>query len=298
MKLKLSIQKTVDENAAVYFEIAKKAKKKLQGARKTLEEFNKKQENTSNEEVEVKSSITKISREKKLWFEKFKWFISSDGYLVVGARDATTNEILVKKHVVEGDIIFHTDMAGSPFVIVKKDNSDVKRLVSKEFDYVGSFSEQTIAEAAAFTFFHSKAWKLGLGSSSVFWVNPDQVTKEANSGEYMSKGSFMIRGKTNYVDPYLPFACGIISENFVGENGRFFMAGPLPAVKTLCEHFIEVEQGRDKSSLVAKSINAFLKEREGLVVDLDTIIASLPSGGSQVKKVRKRKQDLKSKKKK
>ena len=30
---------------------------------------------------------------KKMWFEKFLWFISSDNYVVVGGRDAQQNEV-------------------------------------------------------------------------------------------------------------------------------------------------------------------------------------------------------------
>lgn len=31
------------------------------------------------------------------WFEKFNWFISSEGYLVLSGRDAQQNEILIKR---------------------------------------------------------------------------------------------------------------------------------------------------------------------------------------------------------
>jgi predicted ribosome quality control (RQC) complex YloA/Tae2 family protein len=34
---------------------------------------------------------------KPYWFEKFYWFVSSENYLVLGARDVAQSEILVKK---------------------------------------------------------------------------------------------------------------------------------------------------------------------------------------------------------
>jgi len=297
VEVKLFITKSVDENATLYFESAKKSRKKLAGAKRTLEEFKVKQENTSKEEVVGVSKIKKLSSEKKYWYEKLKWFISSDGYLVVGARDATTNEILVKKHTSKADIVYHTDMAGSPFVVVKNSKEDVERLLSEVPSY-DEIPERTIQEAASFTAIHSRAWKMGLGSLKVFWVTPEQVTKEANTGEFMSKGSFMIRGKTNYVDPEMVFACGIIKEELALDGKRFFLSGPREAIETYCDHVIGIEQGSEKSSLVAKTVRSFFKEREEVDVSLDEIIASLPSGGCQVIKVRKRKEDLKPKKKK
>ena len=57
------------------------------------------------------------------WFEKFHWFISSDGYLVVGGRDAQQNEILVKRFMTQHDIFVHADIHGAPCVIIKMDQT-------------------------------------------------------------------------------------------------------------------------------------------------------------------------------
>jgi hypothetical protein len=37
--------------------------------------------------------------------------------------------------------------------------------------------------------------------TSAWWVHPDQVSKTAPSGEYLVTGSFMIRGKKNFLPP-------------------------------------------------------------------------------------------------
>lgn len=295
MKVILDIKKSVEENASDYFDLAKKSRKKIIGVERTLEEFKNKQSNTENIDTDIKSNIKKLSNEKKHWFEKFKWFISSEGFLVVAGRDATTNEILIKKYTDKEDIVFHTDMAGSPFVVIKKNTEDVNRLL--KIDFSDSIGEDSIFEASCFTAIHSKSWKLGLGSSSVFWVKPDQVSKEANSGEFMAKGSFMIRGKTNYLDPVMDFVFGVVKNDLV-DNGRILISGPRSAVSTFCDNIITIIQGKDKTSDVAKKIRAFFKDREEVDVALDAIIAALPSGGCQIKKERKRKQDLKPKYKK
>ena len=82
-------------------------------------------------------------------------------------------------------------------------------------------------EAADAVCTFSRTWKLGLQTSDVFYVNPDQVTKKTKAGEYMGKGAFMIYGKTNYVDNKINLAVGITKEHVV-------MSGPLEAIKKNC----------------------------------------------------------------
>ena len=69
------------------------------------------------EEEQVKRPNIEIKRE---WYEKFRWFISSEGFLVIGGRDATSNEIVIKKHADKNDLVFHTDIKGSPFHLSKQ----------------------------------------------------------------------------------------------------------------------------------------------------------------------------------
>lgn len=302
-KVTLYFNKSIEENAAMYFEDGKKAKRKVKGVKETLAIFEKKKDDV--DVSEHKSQIKHLDNSKTHWFEKFKWFITSDGFLVVAGRDATTNEIVIKKHTSKNDLVFHTDMAGSPFVVIKNDRSDVSRLLGDYFnsffkpnsdkiktidfpldDY--PFSRQTIFEASCFTAIHSKAWKIGLGSSDVFFVKPDQVSKEANSGEFMAKGSFMIRGDTTYVEPLMDFAVGLMKT----VDDYIVLSGPLDAIKANCEFIVIIEQGTQKASVVAKSVAKYFKEKYELGVSIDDIIKNLPSGGCQIKRVRKRKSEL------
>lgn len=55
-------------------------------------------------------------------------------------------------------------------------------------------------EAAIFECCHSHSWDLKV-ISSVYWVHADQVSKTAPTGLYISAGSFMIRGKRNFITP-------------------------------------------------------------------------------------------------
>ena len=263
MKLTLNINKSLEENAQTYFEKAKQARKKLVGAKKVVEKFKKKHEeeklkSAQNIETLEKEKQEKQKKKRKLeWFEKFRWFISSDGFLVVGGRDATTNEILIKKQTDAKDIVCHTDMAGSPFFVIKQTSQ------KKEI------TEATIQEAIDATFLFSRAWKLGLLSSKTFYVNPEQVSKKANAGEFLPKGAFMIRGKTNYLAPRAKIAIGRYKDTV--------MAGPYDAVKENCKECIEIIQGRRKPSDIAKALKKTLDS------DIDRIIAVLPPGNCDIK---------------
>ncbi len=263
-KITLDIKKSIADNAAVYFEKAKKAKRKMEGAQAALERARKKLHELT--EVREAKQAAEQAREKTVkrkpqWYEKFRWFISSEGFLVIGGRDATSNEVIVKKHAEKQDIIFHTDMAGSPFFVVKTEGKQP--------------GETTLQEVASATYIFSRAFKLGHLSTQVFWVKPEQVSKEAKAGEFLQHGAFMIRGKTNYVKPEADVAAGLTKDGGV-------MCGPRNAVKANCEKMVELVLGEEKTSDTAKKIRALLGG--GTV---DEIVRALPSGGVKVKQGRK-----------
>ncbi len=247
MEILLDLTKSLEENAARYFEQAKKSKRKIVGATETVEDAKKrlaKLEKKKPQKQEIKE------KRKQQWFEKFRWFYTSTGFLVIGGRDATSNEIVIKKHVDKDDLIFHTDMAGSPFFVLKTEGKDV--------------DEQTLREVADATATFSRAWKMGLSSQKVFYVTKEQVTKEANSGEYLSKGSFMIRGKTTYVDNEVNVC--------MGRKDDMVMAGPCASVKAYDKDAIELKQGDKKVSDIAKKL------AKKFDADVDEIIRLLPTG--------------------
>ena len=68
----------------------------------------------------MQRQVSLVKQPKKQWFEKFRWFKSSDGYIVVGGKDASSNEIIVKKHLEKNDLYFHTELRGAPSTVPKK----------------------------------------------------------------------------------------------------------------------------------------------------------------------------------
>jgi predicted ribosome quality control (RQC) complex YloA/Tae2 family protein len=129
---------------------------------------------------------------KQMWFEKFIWFISSDGYLVLGGRDAQQNEILYKRYLRKGDVYVHADMHGASTVIIKNNPKTPDAPIPPS----------TLAQAGNLSVCCSNAWdsKAAMGA---WWVNADQVSKSAPAGEYLPVGSFMVRGKRNPLPPAL-----------------------------------------------------------------------------------------------
>jgi predicted ribosome quality control (RQC) complex YloA/Tae2 family protein len=263
MKITLNPKLSVEQNAQTYFEKAKQARKKLEGAKKALEvslqrlEEEKQSKEDKLDKIKTEQKKREEKKKRKLeWYEKFRWFFSSEGFLVIGGRDATTNEIVVKKHTDKHDLVFHTDMAGSPFFVIKTEGKEP--------------GEATLQETADATLCFSRAWKMGLGTTPAFYVNPDQVSKEPNPGEYLPKGAFMIRGKTNYMNPVPNCAVGALEDKRI-------MCAPTAAIKKHCKEYIELIQGSKKSSDIAKLV------RKRFGGELDEIIKTLPSGGLDVK---------------
>lgn len=124
---------------------------------------------------------------KTFWFEKFLWFISSENYIVIAGRDVQQNELIVKRYMKAGDIYVHADLHGASSVVIK--NPSGKPVPPK-----------TLNEAGTMAICYSVAWDAKIVTSA-WWVYHHQVTKTAPTGEYLVPGSFMIRGKKNYLPP-------------------------------------------------------------------------------------------------
>jgi predicted ribosome quality control (RQC) complex YloA/Tae2 family protein len=261
MKIELSLDKTVESNASEYYEKIKKLKKKLEGAKDALVDSKDKLKQLNKDKDKIIKELKEKKeqnelKEKKEWYEKFRWFLSSEDFLVLGGRDATSNEILIKKHTEKDDLIFHTDMIGSPFFVIKSEGKKP--------------GKTTIQEAADATLTFSRAFKLGLATTPTFMARPDQLSKKAPTGEYVPKGGFITEGNLKYIDNKINLAVGIYKNKII--------AGPLEAIKNHCKDYLEIERGTDKPGKIAKTI----KQKIG--GELDDIIRVLPAGTFKIKK--------------
>lgn len=183
----LLVGRTPRESAQGLFEEAKRVVGKLSRARAALAETERKLSGPMPAPTSTPRAV-RPARRATHWFEKFRWFISSEGAVVVGGRDASTNDLLVKRHLKDGDTYVHADLHGAASVIVKHPEARSPPA-----------SETTYREAGQWAVAFSKAWRAGLASASAFWVTSDQVSKAGASGEFVARGAWVIHGTKNFL---------------------------------------------------------------------------------------------------
>jgi len=176
MEIRLFINKSVHENAAYYYEEAKKLRKKAEGLEKAIEETKKELDKIQKKKKETPQIRTK--REQK-WYEKFHWFYTSGNKLVFGGKDAQQNDLVVSRHMEDNDLFFHADIQGASAIILKDGKTA---------------SEQELLETAQFAASFSSAWKNGNSAVDVYAVGKGQLSKAAPGG-FIPTGAFAIDGK-------------------------------------------------------------------------------------------------------
>ena len=134
----------IPENAEIYYEKSKKAKRKTKGALIAIENTKKQLEDIkAKKDIAMENISTPKKRVKKnlKWYEKLRWFLSSDGVLVIGGRDANTNEDIVKKYLEPKDIYLHADIHGATSTAIKLNGAELNDNIIKESgEFAASFS--------------------------------------------------------------------------------------------------------------------------------------------------------------
>jgi predicted ribosome quality control (RQC) complex YloA/Tae2 family protein len=257
MIVRIHVHEGLEQNAGRYHDVIKKFKKKKAGALAAMKT------------VPVTKNIRK--REfvplKKLWYHRFRWFITSDGVVVLGGRDASQNEELVKKYLSGKDLFVHADVHGASVVIVKGQT-------------------EKMDEVAQFAASYSGAWRSGHFSADVYSALPAQVSKTPESGEFISRGSFIVRGDRTWYRN-VPLAVGI---GLMLEPGAAVIGGPPSAIKGKTTAYLELRPGQFEPNDVAKKVLRTLKqnvtgeEEKALKAILNTeqVAAFVPPGGSDI----------------
>jgi len=231
-----------------------------------------------NEKIKVieddsRSSITPGPQfiQNKKWFERYRWFYTSGGLLAIGGRDASSNKAILQKHTEQSDLVFHADIHGSPFFILKN-GSTINTL--------------DITECAEAVSAFSSAWKSGLSSTDSYWVKPNQVKFSGPSGMYLAKGSFLIEGRKEWVKGLkVQISIGVIK---LDEELKL-MGGPQTAVESQSLVYVTLNTELKKISDTAKKVKIELTRllgnelgRELQRLPLDDFIRVLPSGGGRI----------------
>ena len=229
------------------------------------------------EEVDWTARQSVPIKRNEQWYERFRWFHTTDGFLVIGGRNADQNEELVKKYMSRGDKFFHAQAHGAPVTVLKATGPSE---AAKEID----FPESTLQQAATFAVSHSSVWKAGQYSGDVYMVDPDQVSKTPESGEYIEKGSFVIRGdRTYFDDTAVDLAVGIQCEPQTRVVG-----GPTAAVEANAATQLRLQPGKFAQNDAAKRCYRELRAQFAdesfvrKVASPDLIQEHLPAGGSEL----------------
>ena len=247
-----------------------------EGRAKILAQIEKLRSETAaiHKKVIIKEQISKE------WYERYRWFITTDGLLAIGGRDASSNSALIRKHLTEHDIVFHAEVHGSPFFIIK----NAAAFITAQEGKIDS-SLQQVAQA---TISFSRAWRDGLSSADAYWVMPEQLKKGAPTGQFLPKGSFVIEGKRSYFKGVeIRLAIGLVQL-----NGReTLVCGPEEAIKKRSIFYAVLLQGGMDPMNVAKKVKSeFVKIADNNIkiaesikhISFDDFVRALPAGQSKL----------------
>jgi predicted ribosome quality control (RQC) complex YloA/Tae2 family protein len=255
--VRIHVHEGLEQNAGRYHDVIKKFRKKKTGALAAMKT------------VPVKKNVRKrdFIPMKKLWYHRFRWFITSDGVVVIGGRDASQNEELVKKYLTGGDLFVHADVHGASVVIVKGKTDKMD-------------------EVAQFAASYSGAWRSGHFSADVYSALPPQVSKTAESGEFVSRGSFIVRGERTWYRN-VPLAVGI---GLMIEPQTAVIGGPPAVIRGKTKAFVELKPGQFEPNDVAKKVLRILKQKVTpeeekvlkAILNTEQVAAFVPPGGSDI----------------
>lgn len=217
----------------------------------------------------AKDSVVFSVQKKREWYERYRWFFTSDGLLAIGGRDASSNSSVIRKHLEKDDKVFHAEIVGSPFFLLKNSSDD---------------TTTSVKETAHATVCFSRAWREGLYGLNAYWVTSDQIKTAAPSGQFIAKGSFIVEGTRNFVQvTTLQLSVGLYQK---GDNYSL-MCGPSEPIKKNCVYYVTIEPSGLEMVEAAKKIKIEFqkfKEKEEIVkaISIDDFIRVLPAGDSHI----------------
>ncbi|OLD41798.1 MAG: hypothetical protein AUI60_00500, partial [Thaumarchaeota archaeon 13_1_40CM_2_39_4] len=241
-KIKVNPQSSIQAIASVLFNESKKQLRAIDTIESERKKTEKNLETFRKQASIARESVVFTVQKKKEWFERYRWFFTSDNLLAIGGRDASSNSSVIRKHLDKNDKVFHAEIVGSPFFVLKNEAED---------------KVSSVTEVAQATVCFSRAWREGLYGLNAYWVRPDQIKTAAPSGQFIAKGSFVIEGTRNFVQvSSLQLSVGLYEKN----DNYSLMCGPPSAVKKKCIYFVTIEPTGQEMTEIAKKIKLeFLK---------------------------------------
>ncbi|MEM4246046.1 MAG: ribosome rescue protein RqcH [Candidatus Bathyarchaeia archaeon] len=269
----VSYQDNPFQNAGAYFDAAKELKRKLRGIEASLYKVTKELKDSEAELASKRSETSSLTvKRKREWYEKFRWFRSSDDFLVLIGKDAATNQTLIERYTSPDDIVFHADIHGAPFAVIKSEGRQVP--------------ERTLHEASVAAASYSRAWPSGYLSVDVYWVKPEQLSKTPPSGEYIAKGMYMIYGKRNYIKGV---RLGLAVGAYLEKDSPRIIGGPVEAVRSKTSVYVEIIPSRTYrrrlahevlQRLICKAPKDLRDKLKG--IEIEEVQAFIPAGKGEI----------------
>jgi predicted ribosome quality control (RQC) complex YloA/Tae2 family protein len=236
-------------------ELNNKIKKTELGSENAIQKLQKIHKQDIKKEAKIiKNKSDKITLLNDKWYQEYHWFYTTNNLLVICGKNSTQSETIVKKHMDKNDLYFHSEVSGSGSAIIK--NPDKKDISPVDLEETGSF-----------VICHSKAWK-DKTPDYAYWVNPEQVSKTTESGEFIQKGAFIIRGKKNYIyRTQLELGCTILNNQF--------MLAPYKCIQKYDKNKIKIMPGNHKRK---KSLDIIINKLRLARSEYDKIDEKIPYG--------------------
>lgn len=257
MKIEIDFTRSAQDNADYYFKLSKRLKQKAKGAAIAIKDLEAKKAGIESKPKPEKQ-VKKI--EDRKWYEKFNWFMTSNGMLVIGGRSAIQNEQINSRYFESNDLFFHADIFGASVVILKEGINA---------------SRETKEEVAQFAGCFSKAWENNMSSVNVYSLKRDQVTKSKEKGS-LGTGSFLLEGEREWFK-------GMALELAAYKELDVDKPSVVPILTSMAigvKKYILLKPGNVKKSDVAKALARKLN-----YPDIDYMMQHLPAGSFSTKEI-------------
>lgn len=265
--IRVNLDAPLQSTASILYSASKRQAAAVPAIQTMISKTQKKLSRATNQSSHQQETVAAAEVRKRNWFERYRWFYTSGGSLAIGGRDAPSNSAVVRKHMEDGDRVFHAEIFGSPFFILKD----------------GGATPADIREVAQATVCFSRVWRETMHGSAAYWVDPAQVKKSAPTGQYLPKGSFTIRGKRNFAPALaLRLAVGIMHK-----DQDLLVCGPPDSISHHTTSYVMIEPGGYEVAAAARTVRYTLLEMQCKGADtyhIDDYIRVLPPGKSRIVK--------------
>lgn len=187
-------------------------------------------------------------------YQKYRWFFTLSGKLVVGGKSAEQNEELLQKlkQARNDYIVMHTAKPGSPFLVIV---AEINKVTKKDKE-----------ECAIFTACFSQAWKKGKNTQvHIFNLSHLEKNKE------MKTGTWAVVGKVEKINAELKLV-------LIRQKGILRAVPPRTAKKSEILGII-LPGKKDKNEIISG-----IEKVLNININRNDILSALPAGGLSIKR--------------